>query len=414
MAVSDRSQYIHERYALWLDLEAKLARVNSGDDAPAQLEDLLAAQQRTADELLVAMRSLASKCLANIKPAVRATIEAALFDEDEAQTTLSSPSGISGQWALAMCEQLVPPDKPKHSIRSVIQDEIKAIRQAIAEDVDRDPGDAQESALLELWQRYEAARQANGQEHEALRDQLLIALHPLVDRAAAWCCRSDDDLAGRVVSVVMVHWLSQTQGLLYPFDPHRSRIVGWVWIRVRLTHRHLTTDDRRKLVKSVPLASDSGGDADLADAYAGSRLGSQLRKRQLSQRMSAVLADLRQSISAQQRMPLTLTDGQVLSAWQPLPVHWDILAASLAEQIELARNIKDRQALKALTGFERTKNDKLVGEAFAYVLQHPLAADLRELIAPSTVPHGINARHARGGRGGAITIIAPRGQTEAQ
>ena len=130
--------------------------------------------------------------------------------------------------------------------------------------------------------------------------------------------------------------------------------------------------------------------------------------------MSAVLADLRQSISAQQRMPLTLTDGQVLSAWQPLPVHWDILAASLAEQIELARNIKDRQALKALTGFERTKNDKLVGEAFAYVLQHPLAADLRELIAPSTVPHGINALHARGGGGGAIAIIAPRGQTEAQ
>ena len=410
MAVSDSSQYIHERYALWLDLEAKLARVNSGDDAPPTLEGLLAAQQRTADELLVAMRSLAFKCLANIKPAVRATIEAELFDEDEAQTT---PSGRSGHWALALCEQLVPLHKPKHSIRSVIQDEIKAIRQAIAEDVDRDPGDAQESALLELWQRYEAARQAYGHETEALRDQLLIALHPLVERAAAWCCRNDEELAGRVISTVMVHWLSQTQGLLHPFDPHRSRIVAWVWIRVRLTHRHLTTDDRRKLVKSVPLASDSGGDADLMDAYAGSRLGSQLRKRQLSQRMSAVLADLRQSISAQQRMPLTLTDGQVLSAWQPLPVHWDILAASLAEQIELARNIKDRQALKALTGFERTKNDRLMNEAFAYVLQHPLAADLRELIAPSTVPHGINALHARGGGGGAIAIIAPRGQTEA-
>ena len=408
MAVSASSQDIHERYALWLDLEDKLARVNSGDDAPAQLEDLLAARQRTADELRVAMRSLASKCLANIKPAVRATIEAALFGEDEDQTT------PSGEWALALCEQLVPPHKPKHSIRSVIQDEIKAIRQAIDGDVDRDPADAQESALLELWQRYEAARQANGQENESLRDQLLIALHPLVDRAAAWCCRGDDDLAGRVVSAVMVHWLSQTQGLLYPFDPHRSRIVGWVWIRVRLTHRHLTTDDRRKLVKSVPLASDSGGDADLVDAYAGSRLGSQVRKRQLSQRMSVVLADLRQSISAQQRMPLTLPDGQVLSGWQPSLVHWDILAASLAEQIELARNIKEREALKALTGFERTKNDKLVDEAFAYVLQHPLAADLRELIAPSTVPHGINALHARGGGGGAIAIIAPRGQTEAQ
>ena len=162
------------------------------------------------------------------------------------------------------------------------------------------------------------------------------------------------------------------------------------------------------------MASDSGGDADLVDAYAGSRLGSQLRKRQLSQRMSAVLADLRQSISAQQRMPLTLTDGQVLSAWQPSLVHWDMLATGLAEQIELAQNIKERQALKALTGFGRTKNDKLVREAFAYVLQHPLAADLRELNAPSTVRHGFNARHDRSGGGGAITIIAPRGQTEAQ
>ena len=130
--------------------------------------------------------------------------------------------------------------------------------------------------------------------------------------------------------------------------------------------------------------------------------------------MSAVLADLRQSISAQQRMPLTLTDGQVLSGWLPLPVHLDILAAGLADRIELARHIAKREALKALTGFERTKNDKLVNEAFAYVLQHPLAADLRELIAPTTVPHGINARHARGGRGGAITIIAPSGQTDAQ